>query len=92
MTGMAEHADTSHADPATGEGHRHERPEDWGWHGSFGRSARVAGWISVVIICLLNVTTYYNTAQGPWIYGIGAAIVLILIRDRYRRKNAWREE
>src|SRR5207244_10380936 len=25
-------------------GHRHERPEDWGWHGEFGRWARVAGW------------------------------------------------
>ena len=57
-----------------------------------GKWARIAGWISSVVLCLLNVTTYYNTAQAPWLYGIDAVLVLMLIRDRYRRKNAWREE
>ena len=37
-------------------------------------------------------TTYYNTAQAPWLYGTVAVLVLLLIRDRYRRKNAWRDE
>lgn len=69
----------------------HERPEDWGWHASFGKWARVAAWVSVVVLCLFNVTTYYNTAQAPWLYGTAAVLVLILIRDRYRRKNAWRD-
>ena len=49
-------------------------------------------WISVVVLLLLNVTTYYNTAQAPWLYGTVALIVALLIRDRYRRKNAWRDE
>jgi hypothetical protein len=92
MTAMAERADASHADAAPEQPHRHEQPEDWGWHGSWGKGARVAGWVSVIILCLVNVTTYYNTAQAPWLYGIAAILALILIRDRYRRKNAWREE
>jgi hypothetical protein len=89
MTGMAEHAD-QHAGATEVAPHRHERPEDWGWHGAFGRWARIGGWMSAIVLCLLNVTTYYNTAQAPWLYGIVAALVLILVRDRFRRKNAWR--
>ena len=88
---MAERTDLPHTAAETGEPHRHERPEDWGWHGSFGKWARVGGWVSVVVLLLLNVTTYYNTAQAPWLYGSVAALVLLLVRDRYRRKNAWRE-
>ena len=85
---MTEHADTEHAERA--ERHRHERPEDWGWHGEFGKWARIGGWLSVGALLLLNVTTYYNTSQSPWLYGIAGGIAAILIRDRYRRKNAWR--
>ncbi len=89
---MAERADASHRDAATQQQpHRHEQPEDWGWHGSWGKSAQIGGWVSVVILCLLNVTTYYNTAQAPWIYGTAGLLVLVLIRDRYRRKNSWRD-
>jgi hypothetical protein len=92
MTAMAERADAPHSGAASEQPHRHERPEDWGWHASWGKTARVGGWLSVIIICLMNVTTYYNTAQAPWLYGIAGFLALMLIRDRYRRKNAWRNE
>jgi hypothetical protein len=84
---MAEH-DTTHDQPAV----RHEQPEDWGWHASAGRIARFGGWFSILVLCLMNVTTYYNTAQAPWIYGTAAVLAIILIRDRYKRKNAWRDQ
>lgn len=88
---MAEYGDPHATDQRTDvEPHRHERPEDWGWHGELGRWARVAGWLSVIVLCLFNVTTYYNTAQSPWLYGFAGLLVLLLIRDRFRRKNAWR--
>ena len=89
---MAERADASHPDAATEQAHRHEQPSDWGRNGAWGKWARIGGWVSVVILCLLNVTTYYNTAQAPWLYGSVAVLVLLLVRDRYRRKNAWRDE
>jgi hypothetical protein len=95
MTGMA---DAHHADPAEAPAgrpselaYRHEQPEDWGWHRSWGRWSRVAGWVSVVALALINVTTYYNTAQAPWLYGIIGFMVLLLLWDRSRRKNAWRQ-
>jgi hypothetical protein len=81
------------SDPAAAhdQPHRHERPEDWGWHGAFGGWARIGGWLAVIVLLLQNVTTYYNTSQSPWIYGLAALLVFLLIRDRYRRKNAWRD-
>ena len=47
---MAERADSSHPDATTEEPHRHERPEDWGWNGSWGKWARIGGWVSVVVL------------------------------------------
>lgn len=90
---MAERAD--HAEHVEHVEHerttRPERPSDWGWHASFGKWARIGGWLSVVVLLVQNVTTYYNTAQAPWLYGTAAVLVLILVRDHYRRKNAWRD-
>lgn len=82
---MAERVDPRHTDT-----HRHERPEDWGWHASFGKWARIAGWLAVVVMVLQNVTTYYNTAHAPWLFGVTAILVFLLVRDHFRRKNAWR--
>ena len=87
---MAERADASHADAGHPSTHRHEPPEDWGWHHSWGKWSRIAGWVSVVVLLLTNVTTYYNTSQAPWLYGIAGLMVLMLLWDRSRRKNAWR--
>jgi hypothetical protein len=81
--GVSEPRDTSH---------RRERPEDWGWHGSFGKWSRIAAWLSVVALISMNFTWYYNQSADPWLFGTAAALILILIRDRYRRKNAWRDE
>ena len=89
---MADRADASHADAAHPSTHRHEQPEDWGWHHSWGKWSRMAGWVSVVALLLTNVTTYYNTSQAPWLYGIAAVMVMMLLWDRSRRKNAWREQ
>ena len=82
---MAERADPAHTDI-----HRHERPEDWGWHASPGKWARVGGWLAVIVLLVQNVTTYYNTAHAPWLFGVTALLVFMLVRDHFRRKNAWR--
>jgi Protein of unknown function (DUF2631) len=71
--------------------HRHERPEDWGWHGEFGRWARVAGWLCAALLVVLNLTTHYNESGGIWLDVLAGLLVLLLIRDWYRRRNAWRE-
>ena len=70
--------------------HPDEHPEDWGWHGEWGRTARIAGWVVIVILLLMITATHYN-AQGTLFLSLFAAAVLVgLIWDRHRRKNSWR--
>lgn len=102
----AAHGDTAHggasratpagpaasAGPAAGQPRRHEQPGDWGWHGSWGRWSRIGAWVSAIILIVVNFTWHYNQSADPWLYGSAAALILILLRDRYRRKNAWRDE
>jgi uncharacterized protein DUF2631 len=87
-------ASTPHSEPterSTELEHRHEKPEDWGWHAEFGRWRDVAGWITVVILLLMMTATHYNR-QGTLFLGLIAGFLVVgLVLDRSRRKNAWRK-
>ena len=70
--------------------HPTEHPEDWGWHGEWGRAARVGGWVSIVILLLMMTSTHYNL-QGVLFLGLSAiGLFIMLLWDRNRRKNSWR--
>ena len=71
--------------------HPNEHPEDWGWHGEWGRAARVGGWVVAVILLLMMLPSHYNK-QGTLFLGLGAGLlVVMLLWDRQRRKNSWRQ-
>jgi hypothetical protein len=71
--------------------HPDEHPTDWGWHGEWGRAARIGGWVVAIILVLMMTATHYNL-QGTLFLGIGAAVLIaFLLWDRQNRKNAWRK-
>ena len=71
--------------------HPDEHPTDWGWHGEWGRAARIGGWVVAIILVLMMTATHYNL-QGTLFLGIGAAVLIVfLLWDRQNRKNAWRK-
>ena len=70
--------------------HPEEHPTEWGWHGEWGRAARIAGWVVVIILLLMITATHYNFSGAAWLIGIAAAIVVALAWDARRRKNSWR--
>ncbi|HJQ43775.1 MAG TPA: DUF2631 domain-containing protein [Jatrophihabitantaceae bacterium] len=77
--------------PHDGHGdHRHEKPSDWGWHGTFPRATQVAGWLTVIILVLMVTATHYNHSGTGWLLIFAAAIALGLILDIRARRNAWR--
>lgn len=86
-------ASTPHSEPTERSReleHRHERPEDWGWHGEFGKWASVGGWVTVIILLLMMTSTHYNL-QGALFLGLTAGLLVAgLLWERNRRKNAWR--
>ena len=70
--------------------HPQEHPEDWGWHGEFGKWALVGGWIVVIILLLMMTATHYNL-QGDLFLGLTAlGLAIALVYARQVRKNAWR--
>jgi hypothetical protein len=71
--------------------HPDEHPTDWGWHGEWGRAARIAGWVVAIILLLMMTATHYNLSGQLWLGLFAGGIIVSLIADRQRRKNAWRQ-
>lgn len=71
--------------------HPNEHPEDWGWHGEWGRVARIAGWVVAILMLVMLTATHYNESGTPWLLGIALGLIVMLIWDHQRRKNAWRK-
>ncbi len=68
----------------------HERPEEWGWHGETGKRGRVGAWMATLILLTFLIGNHEGRVEDLWLVGIAAVMVLILIWDIFRRKNAWR--
>jgi uncharacterized protein DUF2631 len=71
--------------------HPTEHPEDWGWHGEWGRTARVGGWIVAIILVVMITATHYNHSGTGWLLLFAFSLILMLGWDAHRRKNAWRK-
>lgn len=70
--------------------HPDEHPTDWGWHGEWGRAARVAGWVVIAILLVMITATHYNGMGTLYLCLFAAAMIIGQILDHQRRKNAWR--
>jgi hypothetical protein len=70
--------------------HPDEHPSDWGWHGEWGRAARIAGWIVAAILLLMITATHYNHSGTMWLLIFTGGIVVGEVWDIHRRRNAWR--
>jgi hypothetical protein len=68
----------------------HERPEEWGWHGEMGKWGRRLAIIPILFLLAYMVGNHEGRMEDLWIIGIAALMVLILVWDYFRRKNAWR--
>jgi hypothetical protein len=80
-------ADETGSDALAGE---RERPEDWGWHHEWRRSAPVIGWVMTISMALLVFGNHQGNTETWWLLGLAAAMAALLVRDRIKRKNAWR--
>ena len=97
MWPMAQHEARTEVVPAGEHGvtehtprHRHERPEDWGWHADLGLLARIGGVVSLIALLLMLTTTHYNHAGTVAILFCIGLIVAGLIWDYQKRRNSWR--
>jgi hypothetical protein len=68
----------------------HERPEDWGWHGETGKYGRIGAVIAILFLLALNIGNHQGHVEDLWICGIALVMVIIMVLDWRRRRNAWR--
>jgi hypothetical protein len=68
----------------------HERPEDWGWHGETGKWGRMGAVIATVFMIAYLFGNHEGRIEDIWVVCIAALMVLILVLDWRRRRNAWR--
>ncbi len=86
----SEPADTGEPDDYAAD-HSDEHPSMWGWHGEWGRWARIAGWLMVVILLVMITATHYNGTGTLSLILAAAGIVIILLWDIQRRRTSWRQ-
>jgi hypothetical protein len=70
--------------------HPTEHPSDWGWHGEWGRAARIGGWLVVVILLVMSTATHYNGTGTLSLIAVAAGLVVALLWDINRRRTSWR--
>jgi len=68
----------------------HERPEDWGWHGETGKKGRIGAVFVTLFLLALLFGNHQGKVEDLWIIGIAAVMIIILLLDWRRRRNAWR--
>ena len=68
----------------------HEQPEDWGWHHESGAKARLAIVIPIVFVVAMIWGNHQGRTEDIWLIGSAVLMVLLLVWDARRRKNAWR--
>ena len=68
----------------------HERPEDWGWHGETGRWGRIGGIVATLFMLAYLWGNHEGRVEDIWVVAIAALMVLVLLMDWRRRRNAWR--
>jgi hypothetical protein len=84
--GAVSHGAVDHADLD------HEQPSDWGWNAEMGNWASRAGWIVVVILCLMFAgVTHYNKAGFLAQLLAILGLIAVLIWDRQRKRTSWRD-
>lgn len=70
----------------------HERPEDWGWHHDMGKFGRIALVLPIVFLVAMVFGNHEGNVENIYLVGFAVLMVVILLWDARRRKNAWRSK
>ena len=70
----------------------HERPEEWGWHHQMGGLGRKLIVLPLIFLVAMLWGNHRGRIEDVWLIGISVAVVLFVLWDWRRRRNAWRAE
>lgn len=69
----------------------HEEPSaDWGWHGTFPRAGKAAGWFTAFALFAMLIGNHRSHVEDAYLVGLGALLVLMLIASHLKARKARR--
>ncbi|WP_033431431.1 DUF2631 domain-containing protein [Saccharothrix syringae] len=69
----------------------HDEPSaEWGWHGTFPKGIRIAGWLSTLAVFSLLIGNHRGRVENVWVIAVGVAMALGLIWLQVRSRTSWR--
>lgn len=77
-------ADVGAVDP------RDEPSAEWGWHGTFPKATRLAGWFSAFALFIMLIGNHVTAMEDIWLIALGSSVVIALLYDARRRRTSWR--
>ena len=88
-TELEVHGEHGPAVVATRDPHA-EPSAEWGWHGTFPRTARIGGWAIAAILLLMMIGNHQGRVEELWLVGLALVVVIVLVWDQMRRRTSWR--
>ncbi len=69
----------------------HEEPSaEWGWHGTFPKGIKIAGWLSTLGVFSLLIGNHHGRTEDLWVVLTGVTMAGLLIWDQVRSRTSWR--
>jgi hypothetical protein len=69
----------------------HAEPSaEWGWHGTFPRTARIGGWFIAAVLLLMLIGNHSGRVEDLWLVALAAVVIGMLVSDQMKRRTAWR--
>ncbi len=67
-----------------------EPSAEWGWHGSFPKGTRIAGWFTAFAMFIMLIGNHTGRTEDLWLVGTGTGLIILLVIDQIRRRTSWR--
>jgi hypothetical protein len=69
---------------------QYERPEQWGWHGEMGKWGRRLVILPIIALIAYQFGNHRGHVETIWLGAITLLLIIMVLADVRRRKNAWR--
>jgi hypothetical protein len=87
-------AQTHTTHDAFDDDHQKEPSADWGWHGSFPRAGKAAGWFTAFALFAMLIGNHTSHVEDAYLIILGTLLVVMLIASHvkaHKQRRRWRD-
>ncbi|GAB3298867.1 DUF2631 domain-containing protein [Epidermidibacterium keratini] len=91
MAGTTTDAHATNAHASNPAGVDTNDPDFWGWNHTFGKGARIGGFVVAIVLLLMTIGNHHGRVEDLWLALIAAIMLGALAYDASKRRKAWRK-